>query len=121
MRDDMTTGPGDAHAPQQPLLRRGVLREAAAASDSYGLLLFLILIDYVLLSIDWTGGWALVTDSLFIGLTALLGFHTSHVRGRMLHVVRVAAAVALLASIGAAIIGVHAPHARASSASSWRC
>jgi hypothetical protein len=105
MSDDMTAGPDDAQAAQQPLLRRGVLREAAAASDSYGLLLFLILIDYVLLSVDWTGGWALITDSFFIGITALLGFHTSHVRGHLLRAVRVAAAAALLAAIIAAIAG----------------
>jgi hypothetical protein len=106
MSDDMTTEPDDGHGVEQPLLRRGVLREAAAASDSYGLLLVLILIDYILLSVDWTGGWALIVDSLFIGMTALLGFHTSHVRGHLLRIVRVAAAIALLASISAAIVGL---------------
>jgi hypothetical protein len=101
----VTDVPSASDVDERSLLRRGVLREAARASDSYGLLLLLILIDYVLLSLGGTSGWDMIFKAVFVGLTALLGFHTSHVRGRLLLLVRIAVVVAVLASIGVAAHG----------------
>jgi ABC-type phosphate/phosphonate transport system permease subunit len=112
MTDEATTGDGDSgdhgQAGRMPLLRRGMLREAAVASDSYGLLLVLVLIDYVILSIGWTGDLANIVSTAFVCLTALLGFHTSHIRGRVLQVVRIACIVAM----GSAIVSAFLPGSR---------
>jgi hypothetical protein len=96
-----------------PMLRRGMLREAARASDSYGLLLVLVFIDYLLLSVPWEGPPQVVVSTIFICATALLGFHTSHVRGGWLRAVRIASVVAIGASVVAAITYGHqatSPH-----------
>jgi hypothetical protein len=69
------------------------------------LLLLLLLIDYVILSIGWTGSWALVVTTLFIGLTALLAFHTSRIGGLVFKWVVVSVGLALVASIVAATLG----------------
>jgi len=90
-----------------PVVRRGMFREAARASDSYGLLLFLVFIDYILLSVPWEGAAQVIVSTLFICATALLGFHTSHVRGRWLQAVRIASAVAIGASIVSAVSHGH--------------
>jgi hypothetical protein len=88
----------------------GILRVAARAPDSYGLLLTLIVIDYILLSVNWEGGLQLVVSTVFIGLTGLVGFHTSGVRGTMLRVLRIAVALSVLASIVAAVTGTGRGH-----------
>jgi hypothetical protein len=82
-----------------------MLRQAARAPDSYALLLLLLLIDYVILSVGWTGKWALVVTTLFIGLTALLAFHTSRIGGLVFKWVEVSVGLALVASIVAVING----------------
>jgi hypothetical protein len=101
----MTGDPVETNGHAPSILRRGVIRDAARASDSYGLLLILVLIDYVTLSVGWTGRWALVVSTAFIGLTALLAFHTSHVRGRFLQVVQIAVAIAMVGAVVSAVIG----------------
>ena len=106
----MTSDPGVRSGHASSVLRKGVIRDAARASDSYGLLLILVLIDYVMLSVGWTGGWVLVVSTAFIGLTALLAFHTSHVRGRALEAVRIAAAIAIVGAIVSAVIGGQRGH-----------
>jgi hypothetical protein len=73
-------------------------------SDSYGLLLVLIIIDYILLSVSWTGGWADVVRALLVALTAMVGIHTSGVRGLPFCGVILVAGVAL----GGAIINIPA-------------
>jgi hypothetical protein len=45
----------------------GVVRMAARAPDSYGLLFALVVIDYVLLSVGWEGGLQTVVVMVFIG------------------------------------------------------
>jgi hypothetical protein len=87
------------------MTRAGLLRLATRAPDSYGLLLFLLLLDYTALSVTWTGAWALVVRSLLFSLTVLLAFHTSRAPHSVQVVVRAAVAVALLAAIGAAAHG----------------
>ena len=105
------TGQGQASGPADdasvPFLRRGMLREAARASDSYGLLLFLVFVDYLLLSVPWEGSAQVITSTIVICLTALLAFHTSHVRGRWLTAVRIASVIAVVASVNSAIFHTH--------------
>ncbi len=91
--------------PGPKLIQRGVVREAARATDSYGLLLILVVIDYIILSVGWSGGVPTILSTAFIGVTALLAFHTSQVRGRVLAAVKVAAVVAFLAAIAGTLIG----------------
>ncbi len=85
--------------------RRRMLREAARASDSYGLLFVLVIIDYIVLSVGWTTGTPLILSTGLIALTAILAFHTSHVRGHFLTAVQVAAVIAFVASIAVTVVG----------------
>ena len=101
----VTAGPDMADSTTGPTLRRGVVREAARASDSYGLLLVLVAIDYIVLSVGWTSGTPIILATGLIGITALLAFHTSHVRGHLLEAVQVGAILAFVASIVAAAVG----------------
>ena len=83
--------------------RGGILSQAARAPDSYALLLLLLIIDYVILSVGWTGSWALIVTTGFLGLTAVLAFHTSRVGGAPFKVVVACTGLAMIASIAAAI------------------
>ncbi len=101
----VTGEPDIANSPTRPALRRGVIREAAKASDSYGLLLILVVVDYLVLSVGWTTGAPIILATALIGITALLAFHTSHVRGHILAAVQVGASLAFVASIVLTIVG----------------
>ncbi len=81
------------------------LRRVAFGADSYGLVFLLLVVDYVLLTVGWTGDGALVVSTVCLSLTLLLAFHTSEVPRRLLNLVRAAVAVAVLGAIGAAIGG----------------
>jgi Ion channel len=100
---------GASGASEQPdggsagLSRRSLVRLVLEAPDSYGLLLFLLLIDYVILSVGWTGRWSLIVSTMFIGLTAVLTVHTSKVSGTVFKAVVVCSGVALVTSVAAAI------------------
>jgi hypothetical protein len=85
------------------LLHRGLLREVGRAADSYGLVLILLAIDYVFLSVGWTGSWVILLNTAAIVVTVLIAFRTSRCRGRVFGVVRIAGAVAVVAAIVAAI------------------
>jgi hypothetical protein len=85
--------------------RRQALRLAARAPDSYGLLLALLVADYVATSINWTGGAALFTRSVLFLLTLLLAFHTSRVGPRFQNAVRVVVALIFLTSLGVSLAG----------------
>jgi Ion channel len=101
----VTSGPDMANSLTQPALRRRMLREAARASDSYGLLLLVVVLDYIVLSGGWTAGVPLILSTALTGITALLAFHTSHARGHLFEAVQVAAILAFVASIVATIVG----------------
>jgi Ion channel len=86
------------------LIERGnILSQAARAPDSYALLLLLLVIDYVILSVGWTGSWALIVTTAFLGLTALLTFHTSQVGGGPFKVVVFCVALAMISAVAASI------------------
>jgi hypothetical protein len=106
MRGAFDLGPPRVSDPEAaPAILRRALREVARASDSYGLLLLLVIVDYVVLSVDWARGWPIVTSTVAIGLTALLAFYTSQVRGRLLNLVRIAIIVATVAAVVSAVAG----------------
>jgi hypothetical protein len=88
-----------------PWLGGGVWQEAVRASDSYAILLVLVVVDYFLLAVGWTGGLATVVRTVFFGMTAVLGVHTSKVRGLPFQVVIGASGVAVLASVVSALVG----------------
>jgi hypothetical protein len=69
------------------------------------LLLVLVAADYLVLSVGWTKGTPIIAATALTGITALLAFHTSHVRGHLFEVVQLAAILAFVASIVAAING----------------
>jgi len=100
-RDDKVQAGADP--PRGAVGYRGLLRQAARAPDSYGLLLLVLLIDYTILSVGWTGPWALMVTTAFIGLTGLLAFHTSRVRETLVRAELIATVLALAASVVAVI------------------
>ncbi len=101
------TSTDDAHAAvdggSETIRPRVILRQAARAPDSYALLLLLLVIDYVILSVGWTGSWALIVTTGFLGLTAVLAFHTSRVGGAPFMVVVVGVGLAMVSAVVAAI------------------
>jgi hypothetical protein len=84
---------------------RQLLRLAAGAPDSFLLVLFLLVVDYVLITITWSGGAALVVRSAVFLLTLLLALHTSRVRQRTQKLARLIAALSMVAVLIIAIFG----------------
>ncbi len=87
------------------LNRRQLLRLAARAPDSYGLVLILLVVDYVLMNFDWPSGGGLFVRSALFLLTLLLAFHTSRVGPRVQNATRILAGATVLAALGVAIAG----------------
>jgi drug/metabolite transporter (DMT)-like permease len=86
-------------------VERGALRQAARATDSYGLLLILLVINYVLLTGFGPSAGALMARTVAVSATVLLAFHTSHVRGRWLTGIRIVVAAVVVLAIFAAVFG----------------
>jgi hypothetical protein len=101
----MTADPTLQETAKVPWFDSRLWREAVSASDSYGLLLVLVVIDYLLLSVDWTGRLATVVDVTFVGFTAFFGIRTSGVRGPLLRGVIGVAVAAVIGSIIYALVG----------------
>ncbi len=95
--------PPETEAPRTS--RRKLLRLVARAPDSYGLLLFLLIVDYTALTVSWTGPAALVVRSVLFGLTVLLAFHASRAPRRVQVVVRAGVALVVIAAVVAAAHG----------------
>jgi hypothetical protein len=102
---DTAASGGANHGHESTLRPRQLLRLVARAPDSYVLLLILLVIDYVMLTVVWTGSFAFLVRIVLFALSVLLAFHTSRVSRRNMGVVRVAVAVTVLAAIGVAIAG----------------
>ena len=101
----MTSDPTGQEIANVPWYDGRLWREAVRASDSYALLLVLVVIDYILLSVGWTGGLATVVQVVLVCLTALFGIRTSGVRGPLLRIVIVLAVAAVVGSIIYALFG----------------
>ncbi|HEX5097452.1 MAG TPA: potassium channel family protein [Acidimicrobiia bacterium] len=76
------------------------LRQAFELADSYGLLLALLLTDYVLLMLSSPDAPLRILQSLFVGATVILAFHTSRARPRLVHFAVVCAVLVVVVSIG---------------------
>ncbi len=90
---------------QMPRTRMQALRDIMLGPDSYGIVFLFLLVDYVFLTVGWSGSAALIVSVVWLGLTVLLAFRTSQVPHRLLLVVRVAVAVTVVAAIGVALGG----------------
>jgi hypothetical protein len=104
---DGVAGPG---APQTPQLqarvgRLAALRDIVLGPDSYGIVLMFLVVDYVFLTVGWTGSAAVIVTAIWLGLTVLLAFRTSEVPHRLMLVVRVAVAVIVVAAVAVAFGG----------------
>lgn len=85
--------------------RLQMVRAAVRASDSYGLLLVLLLLDYLLLSLMPIERWFGLVVGVPISLTLLLALHTSRAHRRGVHIATWAAAVSIAIGVGNALFG----------------
>jgi hypothetical protein len=79
-----------------------------AEGDTYGTLLILIIVAYVLMAVFENSKWARTITGLCFGGTLLLALHTSHIRGRVIRVVAVLVGI-LVAWNAALAITDHEP------------
>ncbi len=102
---------GDGHGNENAdgslsgLSRRHLLRLIARAPDSYGLLLVLLLADYVVTTVNWSGGDALFVRCVLFLVTILLAFHTSRIGPRFQTTVRILVGLTVLASLAVSLAG----------------
>jgi hypothetical protein len=107
---DGVASPGAPQTQQTPQQQASVgrlaaLRDIALGTDSYGILLIFLVVDYVFLTVGWTGSAAIIVTAIWLGLTVLLAFRTSEVPHRLMLVVRVAVAVIVVAAVAVALGG----------------
>ena len=84
---------------------RGVLGAIIRAPDSYGLLFCVLIIDFVVLTIGWSGEGALILRIGWLCLTSVLAFWTSRVPRRIMLTVTVASGLTFVVSIVVALQG----------------
>jgi hypothetical protein len=89
----------------RPWWRSGAFRQAIRASDSYGLLLALLLLDYVLLSLIQTRRWSDLIVGVPIVLSLLLAMHTSRAHIHAIRLARLAGVVVVILGIVSALTG----------------
>src|SRR5579864_2494641 len=92
------------HADSVPITLRHALRLAVEAPDSYGFVLLLLLVSFILAPLVYGPAWLWVRV-LVEGLTLLFALHTSRVRPRTMRLAGVLVAVALLLALVAISIG----------------
>lgn len=78
--------------------------ERLQEGDTYGLLLILIIIAYVLIAFVGTSHWGKVLLSVAFAGVLLLTLHTSHVRGRWMRVTFVLAAITISTNVVQAVV-----------------
>jgi voltage-gated potassium channel Kch len=88
-----------------PWWRSGAFRQAVRASDSYGLLLALLLLDYVLLSLIQTRRWSDLVVGVPIELSLLLAMHTSRANIHAIRLARLAGVLVVTLGIVSAFTG----------------
>jgi hypothetical protein len=89
---------GEEAAVSTPAVRRN-LRQAFELADSYGLLLAMLVTDYLLLSLSSPDAPLRVLQSIFVGSTVILAFHTSRANPRLVRAAIIAALIVLVAAI----------------------
>src|SRR5262245_64482804 len=89
-------------------LSRERYAEQFARGDSYGLLLALLIVLYILIAAEQHDSlWGRFFISIVLGLVLLLAFHTSHVRQRAFKVGIVLVVLADSANLLQAVLGRH--------------
>ncbi len=78
----------------QPVRRSYLSR--LAEGDTYGTLLVLIVVAYVIMALVESSKWARTITGVTFGGTLLLALHTSHVRGRIIRVAAVVVGVLIV-------------------------
>jgi ion channel len=89
----------------RPWRRSGAFRQAMRTSDSYGLLLALLLIDYILLSLTGSQRWSDLVVGIPVALSLLLAMHTSRAHVQAIRLARIAAVVVVALGVASAITG----------------
>jgi uncharacterized membrane protein len=90
----------DLPSPRIPHLDRRAYAERFARGDSYGLLLALLIVLYILIAAEnHESLWGRFVISVVLGVVLLLAFHTSHVRSRLFRVGIVLVVLADLANL----------------------
>jgi hypothetical protein len=82
-----------------------MVRHAIHASDSFGLLLVLLLCDYTLLSLVDTGRWFGIAVGIPLSLTVLLALRTSHASHHHIRLAVLAVAVSVIAGGVNVVVG----------------
>ena len=100
-----STPPPPPSPPPDRRSRLLALQDILLGTDSYGILLIFLVVDYVLLTVGWHGSAALVVSSAWLGLTMLLAFRTSRIPRRLMLAARVAVALLVLAAVAVAFGG----------------
>ncbi|HXA32853.1 MAG TPA: hypothetical protein VNV87_11375, partial [Acidimicrobiales bacterium] len=104
--DGAAAGPlGPQADASPPWWRSGAFRQAVRASDSYGLLLALLLLDYVLLSLIQTRRWSDLVVGVPIELSLLLAMHTSRANIHAIRLARLAGVLVVTLGIVSAFTG----------------
>ncbi|HEX4433451.1 MAG TPA: ion channel [Acidimicrobiales bacterium] len=85
--------------------RLQALGDIVLGPDSYGIVFVFLVVDYIFLTIGWSGNGALIVTAIWLGLTVLLAFRTSQVSHRLMLAVRVAVVLVVLAAVGVALGG----------------
>jgi hypothetical protein len=94
----------EERAPQK-VPRRSVLRAIVEVPDSYGLLFCVLIVDFVVLTIGWTGAGALIFRTGWLCATSILAFWTSRVPRRIMLAVVVASSLTFVAVVIVALQG----------------
>ncbi len=106
--DHPRPAPGSLHHQadaSRPRWRSGALRRAVRTSDSYGLLLVLLLVDYVLLSLIQTTRWSDLVVGVPIVLSLLLAMHTSRAHAHAIRLARLAGVLVVVLGVASALAG----------------
>ncbi len=85
--------------------RLQALLDIVLGPDSYGIVFLFLLVDYVFLTVGWSGSVALIVIVIWLGLTVLLAFRTSGVPHRLMLAVRLAVALTVIAAIAVSLGG----------------
>src|SRR5260221_14656216 len=95
----------DAPRPGRLRSSRDAFRDRLVRGDTYGLLLALLLITYVLIALLERSPWQRFFISLMLGLVVLLPLHTSHVRERAFRLGELLVSIIELSTLVQAIVG----------------
>jgi len=81
------------------------LRRAERVSDAFGLVLVLVLTNYVLISLIGNQGWGSVLVMLTVSATSVVALTSSHMKPHWVHVAIYVSVVGLVLAVVAAITG----------------